>query len=221
MVPNKDFKVVYYDRYTGLSISKVFTEQAVSYLLGTQLSDFAFRYYKNYLEAGKPYFIINSGKNAWNWFAKKEDEMATRTVLAADLKTLDNLSDVLKGHEAAFQIIIDSLSSTEPKKSNEFDVVYENKDENFKILHTMNYLVFRNEIGARSWFPNHSDWDFAMSECKNKMFIFHMTISEKLYKFVYFWDLGKCYDDVNRKTSFLFSVEQEDAVTKFIEEKLS
>ncbi|HJZ23680.1 MAG TPA: hypothetical protein VJ201_04440, partial [Candidatus Babeliales bacterium] len=164
-VPNKDFKVIYYDRYSGISISKALTLGGIDYLFGGELHNTLLEFFKKGVAEKWSVFVVNTPTNTYSWIPTKLDT----PLFDKEFKPVPIL-DVLAGHEAAIKLIVDGLTTSSSASNSNLDVIVVYNSADTTIYHAITFAGFL-AVGSDTWYNTEENWKEQMKNFKNEIFI--------------------------------------------------
>lgn len=164
--PNRDFKVVYYDKYTGTSITHVLTVLGYQYFI--ERKDLGEEIEKMLNET--PVYVVTAAKKEYMWFPVR----AAKSLYGIKQTSNSKMEDVIPDHMAAVQLVLDSISQKTEKKATDNDITVVYNDGDFIIYHAKTFKAFAT-IGTPAWYPGgEAEWNRIMKLYSNRVYVLHM-----------------------------------------------
>lgn len=170
-VPNRDFKVVYYDRYSGISITHVLTFLGYEYLTARGVHS------KSMVEqfmSDHSVYIVTVNNMYYSWYPTHSKEKLYKP----DHVAVD-INEVLADHQPAVQLILDSIQAKKEENDPGLVTVFESHGGDIRVYHAKTYEAFQS-IAATIWCAGESNWKHNMELYSNQIFVIHVRGSSVL-----------------------------------------
>jgi hypothetical protein len=209
VVPGKDFRVVYYDKFTRTTIAQVLQPQAVNYLFDANNDPLWRATIESSLRKKETVFYVKTQNKDYCWFPTSDKDNLNfcggRTPL----------SDILKDHISAVTTICNNLNTTTQQPPKDLTVVY--KDSQTCVYHARVYKEYQI-LACPTWYADAYSWDAAMVALDNELFVVHHIGPWTFHRYLYIRGPGQRWSqfDVNGLMGTTLPTIVTNAVDEFV-----